>query len=83
MDPASFLSSQKNVNKLKQEISFGKWGEEVGGVLPAAQATTTLSVGVIVGAAAKIINYLTFIPYLFCTRNFSVYLSGPHNGPLR
>lgn len=52
-------------------------------MLPAAQATTTLSVGVIVGAAAKIINYLTFIPYLLCTRNFSVYLSGPHNGPLR
>lgn len=51
-------------------------------MLPAAQATATLSVGVIVGATAKI-NDLTFIPYLLCIRHFSVYLSGPHNGPLR
>lgn len=80
---SSILSIPENINKLKQEISFGKWGEEVGSVLPVTKATTTVLVAVIVAAAAKIINYLTFIPHLLCARNFSMYFSGPYNDSLR
>lgn len=55
-------------------------------MLPATQATTTFSGGVIAVVAAaivKIIKYLIFIPYLLCARNFPMYLSALHNDHLR